>query len=312
MPVITVTYSYTQEALRVVRSRQAYIVTWLVAMIMMPPHVFASTERETAPAQSSKVIDLRSDIDLANLFVSRFSVYRTITPDPLDALTFGSYNPSVVRYEFRGPLRPLVRYTKRKLRSLIQDYIQTQAAFLPPSVENRMHQRHQDAWDDLENGRWWERTWFDSLLPSEGGKDSHTIIYGSDVRWRLGPVRISNSLKFDFEHAAFLELNTDPTPESRLQQFPVNESMDPIAVDVDSPERSYLGASVNFKVKPNLRVGIPLRGNWEEVFKNVAVRASTTLGPKGKSPWVHIEASVGYRPPTESVFATLDIALLGW
>ena len=66
---------------------------------------------------------------------------------------------------------------------------------------------------DHKTGRWWDRSWRDSLLPEKGGAPArpwvHTV--GEELElFRIGAVHLSNELKLRVDKVAVFSLEADP------------------------------------------------------------------------------------------------------
>lgn len=130
-------------------------------------------------------------------------------------VTLRELPPGSLHVEYEGFQSFLARRLQSRYRSLWRDQIDlwydetnmTDAEFRAAREEIQL------GFQDLKTGRWWERSWRDSLLPEKGGAPEtpwvHKVGQEIDVV-RIGAFRFTNELKIRIDGWTVLALEPDP------------------------------------------------------------------------------------------------------
>jgi hypothetical protein len=152
--------------------------------------------------------------------------------------------------------------------------------------------------------QWWTREWYDSLPSDKGGAPRVPYIhtYGREISWKFGPITLSNTFKVKIDYVAAFRLNADPQPPS-VEADPIKPpKASSIAIDVDSDRQPFSSTTVKFKVRPNVRVGLPrLDKGWWSFLRKVALRADLIVFIRGR-PIIQGDAELSYSPRKGFVF----------
>lgn len=216
-----------------------------------------------------------------------------------DSVTMTKLPPGSLRVRYDGPRKLIFKQVQNQVRRAVRKY------------ESPSEPRHRlDKWQIPNPDQWWSRSWMHSLPESKGGapETTYTHTVGSESSWSLGPLTITNTLKFSLDYIAAFKLNTDPTsPQGNPQRSA-------LAVDVYGPDDTYIEASSNlafkFKIKPNIRIGLLRNGDWFSFLRNISIRMELDVIAWGQR-ILRIEGEIRYKR-RRGVRIKLSIALVRW
>jgi hypothetical protein len=204
------------------------------------------------------------------------------TSSYLDQVAMAPRIPGTLRIRYRGLQGVVVRYCTGRLGSLWRDSIDQSAGggLWRDEAEARRLGRRERAnalTDHANGGRWWERRWFHSLSPEQGGAPAKTQVHtvGSRIEIvRLGPLSINNEFKGRWR-SGFLNLQLSAAPAGELDMKDRSPSSDgadlrqqrlgdgddpsapPTAADLwigfEGTSVDAFGVSATFKVRPGVR-----------------------------------------------------------
>ncbi len=254
----------------------------------------------------------------------------------------------VIRYA--GIHAVVVRRVQGRLRALWQDSIQD--AWEAGILDDEAYAAELDRMfaalaDHRAGGRWWERSWHDSLLPRLGGAPAAPVEARVGERLelvRLGPLKLTNDLRAYVDRVAVLTVDPDATPllrgtePSRLARehaWLIREARDegePQPVIEDGPEdpadaQGVAASIVRATFEPpapvllrtrwrlTLRPSVSLRatGVASEVVRDLRLRTSLELFREANLlRFVTLEFVVRYRPDDGEVVVGLELVLFTW
>ncbi|MDC3379181.1 hypothetical protein OAX78_02755 [Planctomycetota bacterium] len=314
--------------------------------LRLDPHVTphrpdAPEFRRTLPTHRSVVLDLPSH-RWASSF-KRTSVVPQITAHEV-------MPPGSVHVRYQGLARYVVRHAQRRFRK--EWRAQINERFDETNMtdrEYRAEMRKVDLAfaDHATGGRWWQRTWWDSLSETQGGAPStpHVVTIGTQTEiLRIGSFSISNDLRGRLDAVALLGHGEGPTvrdvPNERARASdhahlarsggdtdePV-QALDPphdMAVVVGSDARSgYPGLTVQsrlgpdnsaapwvrFKVRPSVRVKV----SGLDVLTQARVRMDLEVfWGADREQVLDVECDLRYDLQSEELRATVQVALVSW
>lgn len=217
-----------------------------------------------------------------------------------------------LRVEYRGAYKPLMRHAHRRFRRLWQEANEDRLAFASLRAETQLAQEQMSAWADLDNGRWWDREWFDSLPAEKGGAPTTPYVHyvGQDVDIELGPLVVSNTLKFKMKSLAMLQFDTDPDQQlDPAMRIPSRLRQPNFTLNVEPDKSRELGTYFKARVRPRLSVGLPGK-RIESALRYMSLRGTVEMFISKKRV-LAAECEVAVKDAREIV-VTVDIALLSW
>lgn len=123
--------------------------------------------------------------------------------------------PGSLVIEYEGLQSFIVRRLQSRYRSLWRS--QVSLLYDETSMSDAEYRAANDeislAFTDLKTGRWWERSWRDSLLPEKGGAPAVPYIHkvGQEIElFRFGGLHLTNELKVRVDRLAVFSLDADP------------------------------------------------------------------------------------------------------
>ena len=249
-----------------------------------------SLRAETRLRFTSSILDLEQDYNL------------------LDHLTMYEPAPGELQIRYRGALAPIVKHIRGRFRRLCDNALRDQMEFMSDCEVRRLNEARANAWHDLDSGgRWWERSWRQSLPVAKGGATRRTQYDGTDNSWRIWHVTVTNSLKEKFDYAALLELDTDSTTDVDPMFFR-SSAKQRVTVDISTPAASD---SHIFRVRfsPKLSIGLPDKN--DVIVRSVSIRANIDVFTNPNRRFVAAEVELGVRDH-DDVFCSLNAALVSW
>lgn len=268
-----------------------------------------------------------------------------------------------LRWVSGADLLPLVSLTRLPPGALVIRYAGLQAVVvrrLQGRLRDRWHASLHDAWaagvlsderyeaalermfdalvDHRAGGRWWERSWLDSLPASRGGAPDPPLehVVGERVALRLGPLILTSDLRLQVERVGMLAVEPDaPRPLRRLEtsrvarehawlRREVVDADDLVDDEVGRPEAEVAGEPVphvlapallrprwRLTLRPAVRVRISSGHGW--LVRDVRLRAVLELfrGP-GRLRFLEVELVLRYRPEDDEVLVGVELALVTW
>jgi hypothetical protein len=144
---------------------------------------------------------------LADLEPERDSLLRQVTLTELP--------PGSLVVEYQGVQGFLARRLQSRYRSLWRSQIDLlyDETSMTDAERSAALDEIGTGFADLRGGRWWERSWRESLLPEKGGAPARPWVHvvGQDLElFRLGAVSVTNELKVRVDRLAVLSLDAAP------------------------------------------------------------------------------------------------------
>lgn len=268
--------------------------------------------------------------------------------DFVDQVSLTRLPPGSLVIRYAGIHGFVVRRAQGRLRELWHDSIDDawDAGILDDEGYDAELTRMYDALADFRaGGRWWDRSWQDSLVEGRGGAPAapfeHQI--GERIAFRLGPLILTNELRAYVERVAMLSVDpdaarllrgTDPTRLAREHARLVRDDSDPEAEPVleDGPEdpddpRGTAAAIVRVAFEPpqpvllrarwrlTLRPSVSFRttGGPADLVRDARLRTRLELylGP-AQLKFLEVELLARYRPDIDEVTVALEVVLVTW
>ncbi|MCO5171974.1 MAG: hypothetical protein M9894_37220 [Planctomycetes bacterium] len=284
------------------------------------------------------------------------------TPAPAEPIDVTLRLPRL-RWVSGADLLPQVSLTRLPPGALVIRYAGLQAVVVrrvQGHLRDRWHASLRDAWaagvlsderyeaalermfdalaDHRAGGRWWERSWLDSLPASRGGAPDPPLehVVGERVALRLGPLILTSDLRLQVERVGALAVEPDaPRPLRRLEtarlarehawlRREVVDAEDLVAGEVGPPEGELEAAPARPGLAPallrprwrlTLRPAVRVRasGGHGGPVRDVRVRAVLELfrGP-ARLRFLEVELALRYRPEDDEVVVGVELALVTW
>lgn len=179
----------------------------------LPPRPTAIPEAESlVPAESFERPTLRSVcLELPPLSTLCEQEPGCLVPQ----VTLRELPPGSLHIEYEGFQSFLVRKLQSRYRSLWKDQLELlyDETNMTDAEYRRAREEMNLAFADLKVGRWWERSWLESLPPEKGGAPElpwvHEVGQEIDVV-KIGAFRFTNELKIRIDGTTILALDPDP------------------------------------------------------------------------------------------------------
>lgn len=259
-------------------------------------------------------VDTKSRPDFLNFDIDLSHTARFFDDiDIVDQLTMRELPIGSLRFDYRGFYRPLMHHAHRRFRKFWDKGNRERLEYMTTGEARALRQEQQNAWVDMESGRWWERRWFESLTPEKGGApaEPYVQVVGQDVELRFGPLTVSNTLKFKLDYFAMLQFDTDPDQKLDPDQLPTKSRASNFSIDLrPSASGRSIGPRLRAKVRPNFSIGLPSGSRWESTLRNLALRGEVEVF-LDKVKVIRAECEISLKEARELV-VSLDLALVSW
>ena len=206
------------------------------------------------PSSGLLTSDGRHNVDVSELR------YEPAEPSLISLVTMRRFPAGSLIVDYDGPQRLAIKHARSQVRLFARRY--QQRSDNPPI--------DLDVWNNAPTtDAWWSRTWLDSLTPEMGGAPAEAYVHtvGTELSWSVGPLTLSNTLKFKLNYLAVFNFNPDPGEETGDRSPP------PVSIDVNAAEGASVGTWVKFKLRPNISVGLPSGDDWLGAIRNISIRA---------------------------------------
>jgi len=285
--------------------RRQLSVSSAVLLILLPTTTLAG-EPVIETVETHPAIDLAQPLKLQLSFDYYSAEHENSF---LNAVTMTSSPPGSLRIHFTGFHGFVVKHIRSQYRRFVRHAMRAGWYVLPDAALSRreVYQRvDHDGFDPLMNGVWWQRSWFESLPPEQGGAPlvPHVHVYGKSTAWKFGPLTVTNTFKVKFDYVAFFELNPDPVSHEHSGRS------SPVSLDVRPLQSASFGTRFRFRIKPHIRLGIPRDGDLMSFLRGASLRGTFDVQRRGRR-LLSGEVEVKWRP-RDGVVVTLELALLSW
>ncbi len=215
----------------------------------------------------------------------------------LDSVTMTRLPPGSLRVSYAGPHRLLFKHANSQFRRFVRKYETLE--------EDPIRLDHRGT-ADWSSEQWWHRAWIDSLPSEKGGAPDeiyHHVI-GKEIRWKFGPITISNMLRIKLDYIAVFKLDTDPT------DFQGEPKKARVVVDIHTPKGAVAGARFKFRLRPHIRIALLRIGDWAEFLKTASIRAELDVIVRGQRV---LKGMVELRyEPDDGLRFEINLELVSW
>lgn len=251
----------------------------------------------------------------------------------------------MIRYE--GVEGVIVRKLERRMRKLWRDSIQD--AYKAEMIDDVTYRAaftdmYERMADFQAGGRWWERSWMDSLVPERGGAPArpYTETIGQRLEvFKLGPLSFTNDLRAHVD--SFTVLSVDPDggqiyrdhdygrmarehahlkrddeddpdelPTIGIKRNVAQGTAEPLVrIVLEPPDPGLLPGYWRLRFRP--QAAFRLSGDPMSMVKEVSLRVTLELfiGAK-RTKFMEIDALVEYEPDDNVGAFGVEISLLTW
>jgi hypothetical protein len=286
--------------------RRQQRVSLILLLCFIQSTAFA-TEPVTEFSSRERPVDLDEPLRLSlDLNVPR---YEPTTKDFIDSITMFDPPPGSLRYRFEGLHGFVMKHVRSQYRRFVRRAVKEGWHVIrdQDSSERELYRHIDDnRGDPFMNGVWWTRSWLYSLPPEKGGAPAKPYVhtYGEENAVKLGPFTITNTFKIKFDYIAFFELNPDPVSHEHGRR------QSPVSFDVKSVHNASFGTQVRFRLRPQIRIGVPEGNDMLSFLRGAALRGSFDISHRGKK-ILGGEIEVKWRAK-DGVIVALEVALLSW
>lgn len=253
----------------------------------------------------------------------------------------------MVRYE--GIEGYVVRKAQSRLKSLWRDSIKDawEGGVLDDHrYEAELDEMYNTLGDFRAGGRWWERSWLDSLTPERGGAPAQPFIHYVGRRLdvlRVGPMRFTNDLKARIDRVTVLSFDPDGGQiyrdfdlrrlareharlqrsgddlEDREDELPALTGEQPdgglaepmVRIVLEPPDPGLLPGYWRLRFRPS--AGVNLFGEPSELVEEVSMRVALELFlGEERLKFMEIEALLSYDFQDNDAALGIEVALLTW
>jgi hypothetical protein len=253
----------------------------------------------------------------------------------------------VVRYE--GIEGYLVRKTQSRMKSLWRESIKDawEAGILDDQrYDSAIEHMYESLSDFRAGGRWWERSWLDSLTPERGGAPATPFVQKIGERidvFSLGPVRFTNDFKARVDRVTILSFDPDggqihrdfdlrrlAREHARLQragddlderddELPALTGEPPdgglaepmVRIALEPPEPGILPGYWRLRFRPS--AGLDLLGDPSEIVEELSMRVALELFlGESRVKFLEVEALASYEFEDNSASIGIEFSLLTW
>lgn len=255
--------------------------------------------------------------------------------------------PGSLRMKYEGLEGIVVRKLNGRLKKIWRDSINDawEAEMLDvdayKAAFNDMYERMGDF---NAGGRWWERSWLDSLTPERGGAPAQPFVHTIGERlevFKLGPLSFSNDLRAHLDHFtvlrvdpdggqiyrdhdterlarehAHLKRDADDDPEELpaigLNRSSAQGTSEPLVrITLEPPDPGLMPGYWRLRLRP--QAAFRLSGDPADMIKEVSLRVTLELfiGEK-RMKFMEIDALVEYEPDDNQAAFGFEVALITW
>lgn len=236
----------------------------LIVLLLTTPPAYASgvtpvtSSADTRPEQRPPVVD----------FDLKPDYYYAPETSWADSVMMTKLPPGSLVVQYDGPQKLLIKHARSQVRRYARRYRK-----YSDGEPTRLN-----VWNnEVTLDGWWNRTWLESRPADKGGAPAKPYIHtvGKELTWRFGPLTISNMLRVKLDYFAVFKLNPDPGEETGDRNPP------PVSLDVKTTRSATFGTKVKFKVRPDIRIGMPKSDGWLSALRSIAVRANFEVVLRG-------------------------------
>lgn len=257
--------------------------------------------------------------------------------------------PGSLQVRYEGIEGYLVRKAQSRLKSLWRDSIKDawEGGILDDQqYDARIDEMYDSLSDFRSGGRWWERSWLDSLTPERGGAPADPYVHRVGERLdvlRVGPVRFTNDLKARVDRVTILSFDPDggqiyrdfdlrrlAREHARLQRSgddlddrgdelpaltgePTDGGLaEPmVRITLEPPDPGLLPGYWRLRFRPS--AGVNLMGEPSQVIEEVSMRVTLELflGVE-RMKFMEIEALASYDFDDNVAAIGFEVSLLTW
>ncbi|MCO5168361.1 MAG: hypothetical protein M9894_18640 [Planctomycetes bacterium] len=252
----------------------------------------------------------------------------------------------IVRYD--GLEGFVVRKVQARMRKLWRDSIRD--AYDAEAIDWDRYDRafevmHESFADHRAGGRWWERSWLDSLTPERGGAPANPFVQtiGQEIQVaRLGPLSLSNELRVSLDRLSFLRIDPDggqiyrdhdvrrlAREHAHLRRDDADDPEDLPAIAVgkrtiiegtqeplvritlEPPDPGLLPGYWRLRLRP--MAAFRVNGDPAEMLKEVSLRVTMELfiGEQRRH-FMNVEAVARFQPADQEMALGIELSLLTW
>jgi hypothetical protein len=199
--------------------------------------------------------------------------------------------------------------------------------------------------DFRAGGRWWERSWLDSLTPERGGAPArpyeHTIGERLDVI-KLGPIAFTNDLRARVDRLTILSFDPDggqiyrdlevsqlAREDARLERADTGDELPLLGVPdskpagteepavrltLDPPTADMLPSWWKLRFRPGAVVGFSRGFDPTGVFREVSMEVSLELflGANAQTKFMEIQGNASFDPRDNEAVVWFQVQLTTW
>ena len=296
-----------------------FLFPLLVSLSVMSSTSMASVETEAETAPEAQKITSRLPLVESSLSYSlRYALPNDYSV--ISSLTMKSLPRGSLRVSYAGPYALIANQVKRQFRNLLSEQSSREDPYLSnPEIQLRQHRRD-NLWHYEDGGdNWWERNWWESMIPAKGGAPlgTYTHVIGSEERFKFGPVTMTNTFQFSLERLGFIQFNSDTDSKIDVLRQSNGQAQSNrrqpklhVALDVRPSNQFGGGTTILFNLKPKLQLGIPDSGTILSALRSASLRAEFEVIYHGELV-ARSEISVRY-DPSQGAAITIDLAFLSW
>lgn len=295
------------------KTAQILSLLGFVAVLCMP---FQALAKDPKSAPGGEIWEHPQAV-IANLKISLdLPSFRDVEPDSfVNMVTMRKLPRGSMFTIYQGPRQLILKHARKRLRRLQRKHEDPLLNYESEVKISSILRKRVDLWASVGwNGNWWEREWYESLPTTKGGAPITPFIHvvGRRIKWKWGPLTVSNTLSLRLDYIAVLRINTAPETQINPDKLPIPTKDSPITVDVQPflPSPVVYDTTIDFDIKPIIRIGLPRSGDLLSFLRKIALRLEATLIYRGK-PIIHAQCELKY-DPRRGFSLTADIAFVRW
>jgi hypothetical protein len=276
---------------------------------------------------------------------------RDLGSDFIHAVSLTRLPPGSLVMRYEGIEGVVVRKATSRLKSLWNDSIRDRY-----EADLIDYDEYGDELTDMGNacadfdagGRWWDRSWLDSLTPERGGAPERPVVCQIGERlevFRLGPLSVTNDLRARIDHLTVLRIDPDAgqiyrhldvrrlahehahlrrdadeqddhlpplSPEDGRRQREA-EAAPAVRIILDPPDPGLLPGRWRLHLRPAASINPMHKGSIIDMVRDLSLRASLELymGARPKK-FMEIEALARFDPSTREATLAIEVSLVQW
>ena len=235
----------------------------------------------------------------------------------LDQITMRNYPRGSTHIEYRGLYKPTIKLLYRTYKRFWSQSDRDENNYRRIESLRALERSKQQVWDDFERGgKWWTRSWLESLPEDKGGAPTSPIYnyIGNDVEWKLGPITLTNSLTARIDYIGVFSFEaTDQDTLNPLtdQETPEIGHEEALRLRFAAEEvKSFGRLKIKAGIRPHVSIGPPTGGDLKSIVRTIAIKAKAKLFFRGLA-IIQAGLQIKIKRLRDLIFC-FDVAFVAW